>query len=53
MNKINQKLLDKNMVLKEIQNITPKTRKKIKVFLGVDMNDFYYLKKEAIWSIHL
>ena len=44
--KINDKLLDKNIILKEIKDITPKTRKKIKVYLGVDMKDFYYLLVE-------
>jgi len=43
MTEINQKLLDRNVVLKEIKNITPKTRKKIQVFLGVDIKQFYYL----------
>jgi len=44
--KINDKLLDKNIILKEIKDITPKTRKKIKVYIGVDMKDFYYLLVE-------
>jgi len=43
---INDKLLQKNIYLKEIKDITPKTRKKIKVYLGVDMKDFYYLLVE-------
>jgi len=44
--KINDKLFDKNIILKEIKDITPKTRKKIKVYLGVDMKDYYYLLVE-------
>ena len=40
---INDKLFDKNIILKELKDITPKTRKKIKVFLGVDMKNNYYL----------
>jgi len=47
MQKINQILFDKNIILKEIQDITPKTRKKIKVFLGVDMKNSYYLLVEV------
>jgi hypothetical protein len=43
MHKLNEILLQKNIVLKEIKDITPKTRKKIKVFLGVDIKNFYYL----------
>jgi len=44
--KINDKLFDKNIILKEIKDITPKTRKKIKVYLGVDMKNYYYLLVE-------
>jgi len=44
--RINEILLDKNIILKELKDITPKTRKKIKVYLGVDMKDFYYLLVE-------
>ena len=44
--KINEILFNKNIVLKELKDITPKTRKKIKVYLGVDMKDFYYLLVE-------
>jgi hypothetical protein len=40
MHKLNEILLQKNIVLKEIKDITPKTRKKIKVFLGVDIKIF-------------
>ena len=43
---INDKLLKKNIYLKEIKDITPKTRKKLKVYLGVDMKNFYYLLVE-------
>ena len=43
---INEILFNKNIILKEINDITPKTRKKIKVYLGVDMKDFYYLLVE-------
>ena len=46
MQNINEKLFNKNIVLKEIKDITPKTRKKIKVYLGVDMKDYYYLLVE-------
>ena len=44
--KINDKLFNKNIILKEIKDITPKTRKKIKVYLGVDMKNYYYLLVE-------
>jgi len=44
--KINEILFNKNIVLKELKDITPKTRKKIKVYLGVDMKDYYYLLVE-------
>ena len=44
--KINDNLFEKNIILKEIKDITPKTRKKIKVYLGVDMKDYYYLLVE-------
>ena len=44
--KINTKLLDKKIILKEITEITPKTRKKIKVYIGVDMKNYYYLLVE-------
>jgi hypothetical protein len=43
MNELNELLLNKNIFLKEIENITPKTRKKIEVYLGVDMENSYYL----------
>jgi len=43
MNDLNDLLFQKNIVLKEIKNITPKTRKKIEVYLGVDMKNSYYL----------
>ena len=44
--KINEKLFDKNIILKELTDITPKTRKKIKVYIGVDMKNYYYLLVE-------
>jgi hypothetical protein len=47
MTELNQKLLDKNIVLKEIKNITPQTRKQIKVWLGVDIKNYYYLLVEV------
>jgi hypothetical protein len=43
MNELNDFLFQNNIVLKEIENITPKTRKKIEVYLGVDMKNSYYL----------
>jgi hypothetical protein len=43
MNKLNNLLFDKNIILKEIKNITPKTRKKIEIYLGVDIQNNYYL----------
>jgi len=43
---INDKLLQKNIYLKEIKDVTPKTRKKIKIYIGVDMKNFYYLLVE-------
>ena len=43
MNELNDLLLSKNIILRKIQNITPKTRKKIEVYLGTDMNDYYVL----------
>ena len=43
---INQILIKKNIFLKEIKNITPKTRKKILVYLAVDIKNIYYLLVE-------
>jgi hypothetical protein len=43
MNELNNLLFDKNIILKEIENITPKTRKKIDIYLGVDIQNNYYL----------
>jgi len=41
--KINNDLFNKNIVLQELKEITPQTRKKLKIYLGVDMNNNYYL----------
>jgi len=43
MNEMNNYLFENNIILKEIENITPKTRKKIKIYLGVDIKNSYYL----------
>jgi len=43
MNELNNFLFEKNIILKEIENITPKTRKKIEIYLGVDLKNSYYL----------
>jgi len=43
MNDLNELLLSNNIMLREIKNITPKTRKKIKTYLGVDIKNNYYL----------
>ena len=43
---INDKLLQKNIYLKEIKDVTPKIRKKMKIYIGVDMKNFYYLLVE-------
>jgi hypothetical protein len=43
MNEMNNYLFENNIILKEIENITPKTRKKIEIYLGVDMKNSYYL----------
>jgi hypothetical protein len=43
MNEMNNYLFENNIILKEIENITPKTRKKIEIYLGVNMKDRYYL----------
>ena len=40
---MNRTLLEKGIVLRKLKNITPPTRKKIEVFLGTDIDDFYYL----------
>jgi hypothetical protein len=40
---VNEILLNNKIVLKRIQDITPKTRKKIKVFLGTDVKDYFIL----------
>jgi hypothetical protein len=41
MNEMNNYLFENNIILKEIEDITPKTRKKIEVYLGVDMKNNY------------
>jgi SET domain-containing protein len=43
MNEMNNYLFENNIILKEIEDITPKTRKKIEIYLGVDMKNSYYL----------
>ena len=43
MREVNEILLNNKIVLKRIQDITPKTRKKIKVFLGTDVKDYFIL----------
>jgi len=43
MNELNELLLSNNIMLREIKNITPKTRKKIEMYLGVDIKNNYYL----------
>jgi hypothetical protein len=43
MRQINESLLNKGIILKDIKDITPKTRKKIKIYLGVDIKSYYYL----------
>ena len=45
--RVNDILFDKKIILKELSDITPKTRKKIKVYLGVDVKNIYYLIVES------
>ncbi len=45
--RVNDILFKKKIMLKELTDITPKTRKKIKVYLGVDVNNIYYLIVES------
>ncbi len=45
--KVNDVLFNKKIILKELTDITPKTRKKIKVYLGVDVKNIYYLIVES------
>jgi len=43
MNEFNDLLIKNNIFLKKIEDITPKTRKQIKIYLGTDIDNFYYL----------
>ena len=45
--RVNEILFKRKILLKEIKDITPKTRKKIKLYLGVDVNNIYYLIVES------
>jgi len=41
--KVNDRLIQQKIYLKELKEITPKTKRKLKVYIGVDMDNFYYL----------
>ena len=41
--RVNEILLKHNIILKKIEEITPKTRKKLNIYLGVDIKSNYYL----------